>query len=138
MARAQYAIVGIGETGYSRKAEFTTRALAAHAVMRAAQDAGLPVSAIDGMLTHGMNDTCGCQQVAGDVGARLDFHMDCVAGGAAAEALAGLAIGAIEAGYAKKLPSHPDNVKNQLSIDLDWYIKNEEKAAAAYQNMLTE
>ncbi len=47
-------------------------------------------------------------------------------------------IGAIEAGYAKKLPSHPDNVKNQLSIDLDWYIKNEEKAAAAYQNMLTE
>ena len=46
--------------------------------------------------------------------------------------------GAIEASYAKKLPSHPDNVKDQLTIDLDWYIKNEEKAAAAYQNMLTE
>jgi putative spermidine/putrescine transport system substrate-binding protein len=47
-------------------------------------------------------------------------------------------IGAIDAGYAKKLPSHPDNVAMQLSINLDWYIKNETKAAAAYQNMLTE
>ena len=47
-------------------------------------------------------------------------------------------IGAIDAAYAKKLPSSPDNVAKQLPIDLDWYIKNEKKAAAAYQNMLTE
>ena len=26
----------------------------------------------------------------------------------------------------------------QLTINLDWYIKFEEKASAAYQNMLTE
>lgn len=47
-------------------------------------------------------------------------------------------IGAIDAAYAKTLPSHPDNVAKQLSINLDWYIKNETKASAAYQNMLTE
>lgn len=47
-------------------------------------------------------------------------------------------IGAIDAAYAKKLPSHPDNVAKQLLINLDWYIKNEKAAAAAYQNMLTE
>jgi putative spermidine/putrescine transport system substrate-binding protein len=47
-------------------------------------------------------------------------------------------IGAIEAAYAKKLPSHPDNASQQLTINLDWYIKYEADAAAAYQNMLTE
>lgn len=46
--------------------------------------------------------------------------------------------GAIEAGYAKQLPSHPDNAAKQLVINLDWYIKYEAEAAAAYQNMLTE
>lgn len=47
-------------------------------------------------------------------------------------------IGAIEPGYAKQLPSHPDNAAKQLTIDLDWYVKYEATAAAAYQNMLTE
>ena len=48
------------------------------------------------------------------------------------------AIGAIEAAYAKKLPSHPDNASQQLTINLDWYIKYEADASAAYQNMQTE
>jgi putative spermidine/putrescine transport system substrate-binding protein len=47
-------------------------------------------------------------------------------------------LGTIEPAYAKQLPSYPDNAAKQLTIDLDWYIKFEEKAAAAYQNMLTE
>ena len=42
------------------------------------------------------------------------------------------------ADYAKKLPSHPDNAAKQLPVDLNWYIQFEAKAAAAYQNMLTE
>jgi putative spermidine/putrescine transport system substrate-binding protein len=37
--------------------------------------------------------------------------------------------GAIEAGYAKQLPSHPDNAAKQLVINLDWYIKDEAEAA---------
>ncbi|HMK78570.1 MAG TPA: polyamine ABC transporter substrate-binding protein [Xanthobacteraceae bacterium] len=47
-------------------------------------------------------------------------------------------LGTIEPTYAKRLPSYPDNAAKQLVIDLDWYIKFEEKASAAYQNMLTE
>ena len=47
-------------------------------------------------------------------------------------------LGTIEAAYAKQLPSHPDNAAKQLTINLDWYIKFEEQASAAYQNMLTE
>jgi putative spermidine/putrescine transport system substrate-binding protein len=46
--------------------------------------------------------------------------------------------GMIEAGYARQLPSHPDNAAKQLAINLDWYIKNEARAAELYQNMLTE
>jgi len=47
-------------------------------------------------------------------------------------------IGAIEDSYAKRLPSYPDNAAKQLTIDLNWYIKYEAAATAAYQNMLTE
>jgi putative spermidine/putrescine transport system substrate-binding protein len=47
-------------------------------------------------------------------------------------------LGTIEPGYAKQLPSHPENAAKQLTVDLDWYIKFEERASAAYQNMLTE
>jgi putative spermidine/putrescine transport system substrate-binding protein len=47
-------------------------------------------------------------------------------------------IGAIDPAYAKRLPSYPGNAAKQLPINLDWYIKFEQKASAAYQNMLTE
>jgi putative spermidine/putrescine transport system substrate-binding protein len=47
-------------------------------------------------------------------------------------------LGTIEPSYAKQLPSYPANAAKQLTVDLDWYIKFEEKASAAYQNMLTE
>ncbi|MBC8792486.1 MAG: spermidine/putrescine ABC transporter substrate-binding protein [Tagaea sp. CACIAM 22H2] len=47
-------------------------------------------------------------------------------------------LGTIDAAYARRLPSHPDNAARQLTINLDWYIKNEAAAAQAYENMLTE
>lgn len=47
-------------------------------------------------------------------------------------------LGTIAPDYAKQLPSHPDNAAKQLTVNLDWYIKFEERASAAYQNMLTE
>ena len=47
-------------------------------------------------------------------------------------------VGTISPAYAKTLPSYPDNASKQLPINLDWYIKYEEKASQAYQNMLTE
>ncbi|WP_187968495.1 ABC transporter substrate-binding protein [Aquibium microcysteis] len=47
-------------------------------------------------------------------------------------------LGLIKDDYARLLPSHPDNAAKQLPIDLQWYIKNEAEASAAYQDMLTE
>lgn len=47
-------------------------------------------------------------------------------------------LGTIDAAYAKRLPSSPENAAKQIPIDLDWYIKNEARAAELYQNMLTE
>jgi putative spermidine/putrescine transport system substrate-binding protein len=50
----------------------------------------------------------------------------------------GYELGTIDAAYAKRLPSHPDNAVQQLPVNLDWYIKFEAQAAAAYENMLSE
>jgi len=47
-------------------------------------------------------------------------------------------IGKISEEMAKLMPSHPDNAAMQLTISLDWYAKWEQKAAAMYQDMLTE
>lgn len=47
-------------------------------------------------------------------------------------------LGTIDAAYAKKLPSHPENAAKQVTVNLGWYIRFEAKAAAAYENMLTE
>ena len=47
-------------------------------------------------------------------------------------------LGTIDATLARKLPSHPDNVKLQLPINLEWYRQHETAASALYQDMLTE
>ena len=47
-------------------------------------------------------------------------------------------LGTIDAAYAQRLPSHPDNVAKQIPVNLEWYIKNEARAAELYQNMQTE
>jgi putative spermidine/putrescine transport system substrate-binding protein len=44
----------------------------------------------------------------------------------------------IDAAYAKKLPSYPENAAKQILLDVSWYTKNEARAAELYQNMLTE
>ena len=47
-------------------------------------------------------------------------------------------LGTIDDKLARAMPSHPDNARLQLPIDLDWYAKYEQAAAAMYQDMLTE
>ncbi|MBL8341814.1 MAG: hypothetical protein JNL30_10135 [Rubrivivax sp.] len=47
-------------------------------------------------------------------------------------------LGTIDAAYARRLPSHPENAAKQLPVSLDWYTKFEAAAATAYNNMLTE
>ena len=54
--RDKYAIVGVGETTYTRGSDKTTRALGTWAVRNAILDAGLKASDIDGMLSYQSGD----------------------------------------------------------------------------------
>jgi acetyl-CoA acetyltransferase len=99
--RDKYAIVGVGETTYTRGSGKTTRALGTWAVRNAIQDAGLKPADIDGMLSYQSGDSTFAPFIAGDLGMRLNFYMDCFGGGSSTEALVGIAIGVIEAGLCK-------------------------------------
>jgi hypothetical protein len=72
--RDKYAVVGVGETTYTRGSNMTTRALIA--VRNAMLDAGLKASEIDGMLSYKSNDSVFSPSVAGDLGIRVNFYMD--------------------------------------------------------------
>lgn len=96
--RNKYAIVGVGETGYRRGADGTTRSMATLAIGNAMADAGLTGADVDGMLSYSGNDSTFSPLVAGDLGIRPNFYMDCFGGGSSTEALIGIAIGVIEAG----------------------------------------
>ncbi|HEX5326521.1 MAG TPA: hypothetical protein VFW75_07610, partial [Acetobacteraceae bacterium] len=99
--RDRYAIAGVGETTYVRGSDKTTRALGTWAVRNAMADAGLKPSDIDGMLSYSGNDSTASTFIAGDLGIRLNFYMDCMGGGSSTEALIGIAIGLMEAGLCK-------------------------------------
>src|SRR3954471_19398701 len=96
--RGRYAIVGVGETTYTRGAGMTTRALACWAIRNAIQDAGLTPRDVDGMLDYQLGDSTSATLIAGDLGIRPNFFMDVFGGGSSTEALVGLAMGAIEVG----------------------------------------
>jgi acetyl-CoA acetyltransferase len=100
--RDKYAIVGVGETTYSRSSGRTTRAMATWALRNAIADAGLKPQDVDGMLSYSSyTDSTFCMQVSGDLGTRLNFYMDVHGGGTSTETLVGIAIGVIEAGLCK-------------------------------------
>ena len=96
--RGKYAIVGVGETEYTRGSGRTTRAMGTEAVRNAIYDAGLSMADVDGMMSYSGNDSTMSPVIAGDLGIRLNFHMDVHGGGSSTEALVGIAIGVIEAG----------------------------------------
>ena len=96
--RDRYAIVGVGETEYSRNSGRTTRHMGVEAMRKAMQDAGLGPGDVDGMMSYSVLDSTMSPQIAADLGVRLNFYMDCIGGGSSTEAIVGLAIGAIEAG----------------------------------------
>lgn len=101
--RGKYAIVGVGETEYMRGSGVTTRALGTTAVRRAVQDAGLQMSDVDAMMSYSGNDSTMSPVIAGELGIRLNFHMDVIGGGSSIEALIGIAMGVIEAGMCKTM-----------------------------------
>jgi acetyl-CoA acetyltransferase len=99
--RDKYAIVGVGETTYTRGSDKTTRALGTWAVRNALADAGLKPSDVDGMMSYQSGDSTPSTFIAGDLGIRLNFYMDVFGGGSSTEALIGMAIGVMEAGMCK-------------------------------------
>ncbi|HYZ42994.1 MAG TPA: hypothetical protein VE687_20540 [Stellaceae bacterium] len=99
--RDKYAIVGVGETTYTRGSGRSTRALGTWAVRNAILDAGLKASDVDAMLSYQGGDSTSVTFIAGDLGLRLNFFMDVFGGGSSTEALIGMAIGLIEAGMCK-------------------------------------
>ena len=101
--RGKYAIVGVGETEYTRGSGVTTRALGTTAVRRAVEDAGLEMSDVDAMMSYSGNDSTMSPVIAGELGIRLNFHMDVIGGGSSIEALIGIAMGWIEAGRCKTM-----------------------------------
>ncbi|MYB41215.1 MAG: thiolase [Chloroflexi bacterium] len=99
--RGKYAIVGVGETEYSRNSGRTTRAMGAEAIRNAMQDAGMWEDRKEtswGMLSYQGRGSANAPDLAGEVGIRLDFFFDCMGGGSSTEALTGMAVGVIEAG----------------------------------------
>ncbi|MBI3969624.1 MAG: thiolase [Chloroflexi bacterium] len=101
--KEKYAIVGVGETDYSKASGMTTRAMVVRAMKKALDDAGLKPSDVDGFLSYHGGDSTVSTTLAHDLGIRPNFFMDCSGGGSSTEALVGLAIGAIEAGMASSV-----------------------------------
>src|SRR5437764_15391830 len=89
--RDKYAIVGVGETTYTRGSGRTTRALGSWAVRNAMLDAGLKPGDVDGMLSYQGGDSTSGPFISGDLGMRLKFYMDVSGGGSPTSALVGLA-----------------------------------------------
>ena len=96
--RDKYAVVGVGETEYSRNSGRTTRHMAVEAIRSAMQDAGLGPGDVDGMMSYSLMDSTQSPTASADLGIRLNFYTDIIGGGSSIECLIGLAIGAIEAG----------------------------------------
>ncbi len=96
--RDKYAIIGVGETPYSRNSGRTTRHMGVEAVLNAMADCGIRADQVDGMMSYQIMDSTPSSVIAGDLGIRLDFHCDIIGGGGSIEALIGMAIGVIEAG----------------------------------------
>ena len=101
----KYAIVGIGQTEFSKDSGRTTRALGVEAVRMAMVDAGLKADEGDGMLSYSGNDSTDSPTISSDLGIRLNFYMDVNGGGSSTEALIGLAMGAIEVGMCNTVAS---------------------------------
>jgi 3-oxoacyl-[acyl-carrier-protein] synthase III len=66
--RDKYAIVGIGNTDYTKQSGRTVRSLATEACLKAIADAGLDVSDVDGIVSFNFNDSAPAIGVATEMG----------------------------------------------------------------------
>ena len=88
LLRNKYAIVGVGETEFSRNSGRTTRAMGAEAIKAAIDDSGLDYDTTSwGISCYAVGDAANSESIASDVGIRLDYHADTVGGGSSGETL---------------------------------------------------
>lgn len=100
--RDKYAIVGIGNTEYTKASGRTVRSLATEASVRAINDAGLKVGDVDGMVSFNFNDSAPAMGVATEMGIEdIGYAVDYAAGGNGANLITLAACAAIEAGLAE-------------------------------------
>lgn len=95
-------IAGVGWTRYSRNSGASVEELAVEAVRAAADDAGLDVQEIDGLVTYGLCDTAYSGVVGTSLGlGELNYFSDHTAGGNVACAVVTEAAMAVATGRAK-------------------------------------
>ncbi|WP_137389892.1 thiolase C-terminal domain-containing protein [Rhodoligotrophos defluvii] len=102
--RDKYAIAGLGETAYTKNSGTTVLNLAVEACQKAADDAGVPVEEIDGIISYNFGDSVPAIAVATALGIpNAGYAVDFAGGGNAANLITLTAAAAIEAGLAKSV-----------------------------------
>ena len=100
--RDKYAIAGVGETSYSKNSGTPVLNLAVEACQNAAEDAGVDVRQIDGIVSYNFNDSAPAMAVATALDIpSAEYAVDYAAGGNGANLIVLAAAAAIEAGLAK-------------------------------------
>jgi acetyl-CoA acetyltransferase len=94
------AIIGIGHTNYTRDSGRSEWQLAAEAVTAAAQDAGLPLDRVDGLIRYGA-DNVNEAMLAEALGLDLRYHSQVGFGGQSAAAVVTHAAAAVATGLAR-------------------------------------
>jgi acetyl-CoA acetyltransferase len=101
--RGKSAIAGVGESARWKASPYSVLGLALQAAQAALDDATLPATAIDCILTYQEADSNTPAELAAALGLREVLFYDLEAGGASTETLIAQAIGLIEAGIAERV-----------------------------------
>ena len=102
--RDKYAIAGIGETAYSKDSGTTVLNLAVEACRKAAEDAGVALEDVDGIISYNFGDSVPAIAVATALGIPdVGYAVDFAGGGNAANLITLSAAAAMEAGLAKNV-----------------------------------
>src|SRR5258706_13394859 len=102
--RDRYAIAGIGYTAFTKNSGATVAQLATEACLNAADDAGLPIDSIDGIISFHFDDSVPAMLVATALGLpNPRYVVDFSTGGNGANLITLTATAAINAGLAKNV-----------------------------------
>ncbi len=155
MLRDRAAIAGIGYTEFSKNSGVSTLELGLRAVMAALEDAGLPVSEVDGLATHRVGDSAMPATLAASLGIDdLKFFVDLFGGGSASHSIVGQAALAVASGVANTIVCYralnarsefrmggsgrpaPDQAEFQYQVPYGYLAPPQQFAMAARAHML--